>query len=387
MTAIYKICLDEDPYHPCLLLNDTLSGIRKYIDTGDIFNPDPYPLFLRGGDAAWSIEKVGKFMDTILEAGQNRKAVWVTPQAFDYGDYGAINNRAPNFLELRNMQYQAIIAGAQGFTWFTWYAALPYPEISNSMEYLTREAMLLKNVILSPEKRTALETDQELVRATTYGNIDGQSYVFVVNNATKPVNINLKLPKDSPSIWYVIGENRAVKMVQGAIQDEFGKYDVHLYTTDAKLAESISVADTEKKIAAGIRALERLGNLAFRNKGVKIRYSSAKSTLNNSHIIDGCREDNGWIDKTYNEFPDWVVMEWNKPQTIARAEMFSDSVSRADLQMKQDGKWETVATFKRVSSSQMTATFSPVKTDAVRLLVRNSRNGVTSVSELEMYTK
>jgi Carbohydrate family 9 binding domain-like len=387
MTAIYNVCRDEDPYHPCILLNDTLDGIRKYIDGGDVFNPDPYPLFLRGGDAARPIEKVGTFIDTVLEAGKNRKAAWITPQAFNYGDYGAVNNRAPNFLELRNMQYQAIIAGVQGFTWYTWYAALQYPEITLSMEYLTKEAVMLKDIIMSPRKRTILKTDNKLVRAVMYRNVTGKSYIFAVNNAKKPINVTLKLPKGSPVKWYVLGENRTVKTTNGAIKEKFGKYDTNLYTTDAKLAGSLSVANAEKRVADGIKALKRPGNLAFKGNGVKLSYSSAKARWDNSHLIDGSREGRGWIDKTYRKFPDWVVIEFGKTETVARAELFCEKISNAELQVKQNGKWQTIAKFKRISPLQMTAKATPVKTTTVRVLVKGSTDGRTGINELELYSK
>jgi len=49
MREIYEIIRDEDPYHPQLLLNDTIAGIAKYAGSSDIFIPDPYPLFVEAG--------------------------------------------------------------------------------------------------------------------------------------------------------------------------------------------------------------------------------------------------------------------------------------------------------------------------------------------------
>ncbi len=387
MTAIYNLCRDEDPYHPCVLLNDTMDGIRKYIDGGDVFNPDPYPLFLRGGNAARPIEKVGKFIDTVLEAGKERKAAWITPQAFNYGDYGAVNNRAPNFLELRNMQYQAIIAGVQGFTWYTWYAAQQYPQITVSMEYLTKEARILENVILSPEKRTVLKTGAKPVQAVMYRNVNGQSYVFAVNNSTESKSVVIQLPKNTGGKWYVIGENRTVKSNDDTIREKFGKYDTNLYTTDARLAKLLSVKATEQKITDAIKSLARPGNLAFIGNGIKMKFSSEKPKWDNSHIVDGSRNGKGWIDTTFRKFPDWVEIQFGKSVTMGRSEIFCDKVTNAELQVPQNGKWKTIAVFKRVSPSQMTAECAPVETAAARVLVTGSANGKTEIQELEIYSK
>jgi Carbohydrate family 9 binding domain-like len=387
MTAIYNTCRDEDPYHPCILLNDTMDGIRKYIDGGDVFNPDPYPLFLRGGNAARPIGKVGKFIDTVLETGKKRKAAWITPQAFNYGDYGAVNNRAPNFLELRNMQYQAIIAGVQGFTWYTWYAALQYPEITLSMEYLTKEAVMLKDIIMSPQNRVVLKTEDKFVKAVMYRKVNGHNYIFAVSNATEAKTVTIKLPKNSPDKWYIIGENRSIKTLGGTIKEKFGKYDVNLYTTNAKLAASLSLKKAEKRVADGIKALRRPGNLAFKGNSVKITFSTKKGRWDNTHIIDGAREGRGWIDTTLRKFPDWATVDFNKSVVVARAELFCENITDAELQIKKNGRWKTVAKFKRVSPLQMTAKFASVKTTAVRLLIKGSSDGRTMINELEIYSK
>lgn len=386
MLAIYNTCKDEDPYHPCILLNDTTEGIRKYIDGSDIFNPDPYPLFLQGGDAARPIEKVGNFINTIFEAGKDRKAAWISPQAFNYGDYGAVNNRPPNFLELRNMQYQAIIAGAQGFSWFTWKAALQYPVIGLSMKYLTKEVRSLENVILSPEKRIVLKTNSKLCCAVMYRDVNGQSYVFAVNNSKKTDEIVIDLPSESSAKWHVIGENRLIGTVDGKIIEKFSKYDTNLYTTDKKLADSFSVSAAQKEVDEGVKALNRPGNLAFIDNGVKISFSSTKDRRA-FHVIDGSRTGSGWTDNTKGKFPDWMKIDFGKTVTIGRAEIFSTGITKAEIQVMRNGKWVKSADFVRVSPNQMTAKCKPLKTESARVLIKGSSTGNTSINELEIYEK
>ncbi|MBN1672583.1 MAG: hypothetical protein JXR37_16195, partial [Kiritimatiellae bacterium] len=38
---IRSVIAEEDPYHPCIMLNDTVAGIHKYVDGGDVLMPDP----------------------------------------------------------------------------------------------------------------------------------------------------------------------------------------------------------------------------------------------------------------------------------------------------------------------------------------------------------
>ena len=153
--------------------------------------------------------------------------------------------------------------------------------------------------------------------------------------------------------------NAYVKNIGGAITEKFGKYDVNLYTTDSKLAASLSLKKTEKRVADGIKSLCRPGNLAFKGNGVKITFSSTKPRWDNTHIIDGSREGRGWVDNTFRKFPDWAIIEFGKTVPIGRAELFCTEITDADFQIKQSGKWKTVAKFKRVSPLQMTANFSP----------------------------
>ncbi|MCC6487760.1 MAG: hypothetical protein IT364_09690, partial [Candidatus Hydrogenedentes bacterium] len=115
MRQLREVVAEEDPYHPCIMLNDTIAGIYKYVDGGDVLMPDPYPCFVKGGIAAVPIQKVSEFMRAACDAAQGRRALWITPQAFNYGDYGRENNRAPTFTELRNMTYQAVVEGTTGF--------------------------------------------------------------------------------------------------------------------------------------------------------------------------------------------------------------------------------------------------------------------------------
>ena len=111
---IYETVRDADPYHPCIMLNDTIAGIYRYERGGDVLMPDPYPCFLKGGLAAAPIEKTRQFMLAIKDATGGRKPAWVTPQGFNYGDYGRAGNRGPTLTELRNQNYQAVVYGAKG---------------------------------------------------------------------------------------------------------------------------------------------------------------------------------------------------------------------------------------------------------------------------------
>jgi hypothetical protein len=244
MKAIYDVIVEEDPFHPAVLLNDTIRGIHTYGQYCDVLMPDPYPLFLNDADAAQPIEKVGKFVTEMN--GIAGKGMWITPQGFNYGDYGRKNNRAPNFRELRNMQYQAVQGGVTGFIWYTYYKSRQYPSCVYGINFLAQEAQLLKNVILN-SNRKKLKTSDKKLNAVFYSNINGHQYLIVVNNNTTPQKAKISLPTRKNIKWYVVSEKRSCFSKNGVLMDSFKKYDVNIYTTDKSVADKLNIAVTEKK--------------------------------------------------------------------------------------------------------------------------------------------
>lgn len=246
LKSICKLIAEIDPYHPTIILNDSIDGVYKYGPIGDISMPDPYPCFLADGLAAQGIEKVGKFMQAV---GEINRAAWITPQAFNYGDYKAVNNRAPNLTELRNMQYQAVINGATGFCWYTYYHGRKYPEIYEGIALLGKELKMLKDVALSPQKCQRLSiTGGNLLSAAYYPQTNGADYIIVVNCAGAAVNATVTLPPGAPQKWYVVSEDRQVSATNGKISEKMGIYDVNIYSTKAGDANALSISATEKEI-------------------------------------------------------------------------------------------------------------------------------------------
>jgi len=75
----YRLVDAEDPYHPAIVLNNTVPGIHKYHPAGDLLMPDVYPGFLIAGDAS-RIHRPMNAMIACREATGGRKPVWITPQ-------------------------------------------------------------------------------------------------------------------------------------------------------------------------------------------------------------------------------------------------------------------------------------------------------------------
>ena len=244
MEAIYKIVSSADPYHPTIILEDVVDGIYKYADYCDILMADPYPTFAKGGYAIRGMEHISRFSEAIDE--HKGKGHWMTPQAFNYQDFGASNNRAPNFVELRCQQYKLFVGGSTGTIWWVHYNAQKYPACEYGVRYLAKEVGLLKAVVEQNWRRKILKTSSKSLNAAWYKNINGHDYIIAVNMQVAGINAKITLPVNKT--WYVMSENRKVQSNGKFLQDKFGMYEVHIYTTNKDVANKLSIAKIKQQI-------------------------------------------------------------------------------------------------------------------------------------------
>jgi cellulose/xylan binding protein with CBM9 domain len=244
MKAIYQIVSNADPYHPAIILDNTVTGLYKYADYCDILMADPYPLFAKDGYAIRKMEYISKFTAAI--ENHKGKGHWMTPQGFSYGDFKAANNRAPNFTELRCQQYQVIIGGATGIIWWAHRFTKKYPACIYGVRFLAKEAKLLETVVEQNPRRTMLKTSDKLLMAALYKNVNGHDYIIAVNTKVATLNTKIFLPVNKT--WYVMSENRKIKSNGKFLEDKFGIYDVHIYTTNKDIANKLSIAKIKQKI-------------------------------------------------------------------------------------------------------------------------------------------
>jgi len=391
MRRLRDVVAEEDPYHPCIMLNDTIAGIHKYADGGDILMPDPYPCFIKGGLAAQPIEKVSEFMKACQEASQGRKAVWVTPQGFNYGDYGRQGQRGPTLTELRNMAYQAVIHGAKGFLWYTFSQVGNYPELNLGMPFLAREVLALKEFVLAPEVPFDLQVkapQREHVHASLR-RVGEEWVLFAVNTATEAQTVEFSLPAEMGDPLFVISENRTAPVQNGRLTDDFALYATHLYTNSERLAGGELLAEVQQAIDQANAARKKPGNLAFEDSGVTVGTSS-NSTYGSTpdRVVDGVLTNMKWQDGTPKQFPDWITLTWPTPQTIGRVVVYTPTLADYEVQVPGEGEqWRTVAAVQDADANPTEVSFEPVETQAVRIWVTKLRPEAeySQVWEIEAY--
>ena len=390
---IYEIVRDEDPYHPCIMLNDTVAGIFRYREGGDILMPDPYPLFIQDGLAARPMEKVSQFMEAATRASAGRQAIWITPQGFNYGDYGRENNRVPNFTELRNQLYQAVVEGTRGFLWYTYSQVSNYPSLDIGMRWLSREVADLKDFILvqpRPNSQVSIDAPQPQHIHTTLRHVGDEVVLIVVNTATQAqvVSVGVDGQIDDGSL-HVVSEQRRVEVEDGRLRDRFGIYEAHVYTTDKRLGVREDLAAPIAAIKGAEGARRKPGDLAFEDENVRVTVSSESqygSTPN--RVVDGITRGMRWRDGTPGELLDWLLLHWPTSVEVSRLVLHSDTIAGVEVQVPMGDTWVPVGSVVDAATSSIEITLpKTVTTDRLRLEVTALRPGAVNsvLYEVEAY--
>lgn len=364
-----------DPYHPCIVLNDTLGGIERYAGTADILMPDPYPAPIEGGP--YRVQKVADFVRQVRESAP-QAGCWLTPQVCNLRDWnGQLQGRAPSYVEARCQTWLALLSGARGFVSFIYHGHLNYPQLRVGMPYLAREITALQPVILAPET-TGVKVAEPLVSRTT--RLGDELWVVVVNPTDQALDalFSSSALVAEPHLQ-VVAEGRQVAVERGQVSDHFGPYEVHVYTTGTapELPTQVAIA---REREAGEAARQRPGNLAF-GRPVEVNQQYANWGW---HLTDGVTDGLGWFTHPAPRDEATATISWDQPQTIGRVVLTAERLGGYRLEAWVDEAWQTIAQGAG-GERRRELTFEPVTTTRLRLVAAPEQ--VVDVLELEAYEK
>ena len=395
VTAIYQLLREQDPYHPCTMLNYTLAGIRKYGAGSDILMPDPYFHFIKGGGPTRPLIKITKFMETIKKATDNKKPAWITPQGFNYGDLlkKLTNERAPNFIELRNITYQSVCGGAKGFLWYSYAYHQNYPDLTLGIPYLAKEVQILKKAILSADSKKSVQIFPANP-AVVYSlrEVADKMCLFLVNTSSQNIKLEFSIEGTTNlTNLYVVSTTRQLKSMGDKFADEFRPYETNIYTTDENMVKGSSTIDQiENEIKQAKSNLKKPDNLAFEELGATATASSSRYPAYAQHVLDGTVEDRGvvWYDTTPNEYPDWIEVTLPQIEIVSKVVVYTSTLKNYVVQVKTDAPeqdWKTVAQIEDNQQDMVVTEFTPIKTNKIRLWITATRGPTSRVSEIELY--
>lgn len=400
LKEVYDVLREEDPYHPVIVGNDSTSGAKDYLDCADCGVPHPYPT-IRSDVRINDAQKLLEIQDAYLRATHGQKAVGFTHQGFNYGDV-RLGQRMPSYYELRNQNLLALTAGATILLQYqAAWAYVGYPEQDIGFPLLARELEFLGPAVAAAQSKLAVTTAEKSVRTLLKSGADGREWLFVANASSDERPITVKADGWHPPKLHVLSEGRTVEAPGGTLTDAFEPWEVHVYMAFAPATPLQKVKDISAEIEAEYAKHRKPGNLAWQRwaeQSVEVTYSSRSkdTTPIPWHICDGLAPDKEhlnsperqmWMDGGDGKTPEWLAVKFKQSHSINRVAvaMLDRSIKSWKVQIMKGQEWVVVAEGADYDKDWIDASFAPVMTDQVRLLVEERRGQHIMVTELEVY--
>ena len=203
LKELYNETVKLDKQHPAFQLITALDVAEKYFSSTDIMGTDPYPV----GDNDLSM--TSRKSRAIAAAAHGAKSVWIVPQIFDLSiTHPERKQHRPSRDEIRNQSYQAIINGATGLIYFSYYNLIyekyPRGEATKNLALfqqrwtdlssVSKEIKALVPAILHGSKVPLEMSTKSDVQASA---IDYQNHLLILlaNPDYAPKQITMNLPK------------------------------------------------------------------------------------------------------------------------------------------------------------------------------------------------
>ncbi|MFC5262467.1 discoidin domain-containing protein [Kribbella qitaiheensis] len=173
-----------------------------------------------------------------------------------------------------------------------------------------------------------------------------------------------------------------------------GTYAIEVKAGDQKLSVPVKVGEPP---------VDNSGNLA---RFVPVTASSEHLPVYPAcGAVDGDRDSEhwgkttGWNDATKGNFPDWLQVTFDKPETVGRVDLYTLNSKQYpaagyglkdwDVLAQVNGAWQTVASVRDNTAGLNSSTFTPVTATAVRVLALASNEGPTysRIVELEVFAE
>jgi hypothetical protein len=253
-------CLDqlEDGYdlikaldgdRPVWSVHWNTDWLLQEVHTTDLVGVDPYPI--PDNPITW-------VSDMADEASVTGLPLWLVPQIFDWTDYGQAG-RTPTKKEMRAMSYLATNHGAKGLIYYSYFNIRDdanfqtwWPEIKE----IAAEMDQLKPVFLS-----ILQTNDDDILCDNADidlklmKKDDVYYLFAVNTKeadAKRVSFDMDSLDIPTSVDTLFEGGRKISISNnGTFTDDFGLYEVHIYTWNEPQDDSSDSTSAPAPVAAG----------------------------------------------------------------------------------------------------------------------------------------
>jgi hypothetical protein len=401
----YELISELDPYHPAIISNDSVAGMKEFAEGGDINGLHCYPgPSLK--ESMHDFEKVVYYMKNggdCLRNAKHKQTIAYLYGGFNYGDFGATATRIPTYEELRNQCMLAVIMGSKGLIIYEQQIA-HYPELYIGRPYLFNEQRCLSPAFLAEDANLEIHCSEPDAKYCLK-KLNNDYWLFVSNATRKTGNIKFTIPALNNKSLQVVSERRKVHINEGSFSDSFTPFQVHVYATDMEFPELKTVNEINAEIAKENSKRRKPGNLAFQmfeDEHVSLSASSNKITASGVrkdtglwHVTDGIIDKENiyrleslvWHDDTPNKSPDWIELKLDKPETIGKVIVYPFGKTIKDYQAQAfiNQKWQTVAEITNKHDDVIVTEFTPIVTDRIRIWVTATNGPTAKISEIELY--
>lgn len=256
---VKKIVEEEDPYHPTIIVNYTIDGIRRFAASADILCPDTYPVYMVGGAPLGKLYNTYEWSRTASECGVSSM---FSPQVFDW-DYKVTSKRitrGPTYLELRAQSLLALVADVRGLMLYSRFSMnTPSEHLMMGPEFLAEEIGASQDVFLAPCEPVAVTAKPESCKVVAaVKRHGGRTALVAVNTTWKKARVVFSAP-DLPSMLHTGDGKPPRRVVNGSFEDELGPHEAKVYHS---VAGCFSVKAAAEKIDAAEARRRKDGNLA-----------------------------------------------------------------------------------------------------------------------------
>ena len=202
LRTAYQNIQRDDVNHPIFIVQDKTEMMAKHFDNTDILGADPYPV----GSA--NLTKTSRNTRIAVDAARGARGVWIVTQLMNWANYPyKTSGHWPTLDEMRNQSYQAIINGAKGLLFYSYYNLMypssPYKQGPLDMAFFKERWALVTQMseeinevvpVVLEDKKTVLDVPKDTqieVGAWQDGN---QLLLLMANPYYEEKSITFKLP-------------------------------------------------------------------------------------------------------------------------------------------------------------------------------------------------
>lgn len=257
IVADYDRLRSADPTRPVMLnlgqgvANDgwvgrgpgaSLDDYPQYVRGADIISFDVYPVAelgrTKGTELLWYVPKG---IDRLVKWTGGKKPVWNCIECTHINDAAAQATPA----QVKAEVWMSLVHGSRGLIYFVHqfkprfneHALLDDPEMLAAVTAINRQIRELAPVLngpTDPSGATVRSTDPEVPIDLLVKRMPEAAYVFAVAMRNKQTRGSFTVGDLPPgSMAHVLGEDRALTIVNGRFADDFPAYGVHLYRITA----------------------------------------------------------------------------------------------------------------------------------------------------------